>query len=875
VVTPLVGRDAELDLIVSALARVRRAGPASFVLAGSPGVGKSRLAAESGVAAERYGLTSTLVTATRAASTIPFAPFARFVPSADSAPADLFGLLRRLTEAVVAHCDGPLLLVVDDAHLLDEGSATLLHQLVETGACSTIATVRSAHSTPDPVTALWKDELAIRIDLDPLGSDAIAELAAALLDGEVAGATVRRLAEASGGNPLWLRELVLGAVRSGDLVDDAGIWTLRRPLTASDRLAELIEVRLRELPESTARAVEVLAAAEPLELELLTAVAGTESVEEAERQGLVIVAEPHGRLEARLVHPLYGDVLRARLPRSRLRSLYAGLVEALSATGPTDVDDLLRLATWQLDGGLTGDPAALGRAARRAAQMADKVLGARLAQAAFDAGGGIEAGLALAVAKFSAGDHEFAEQVLVDLLPLCADDVEIAAVTGARSYNLGTLMGQPAQAEVVLDQALATVTDDAARLSLLGRLAVKQAFEGRPQDAVLTASELLASSSDEAVSRGAYAASLAYSMLGWHDEAIRISAAGHDAHLRAAERIHQAPDVALIGTVLANTGAGNLAAALRGATTGYRGFVAADDAEGQASFLTLRGPILVTQGQLADASRDFRESATINRRLKDHAALRWSLGGVALADGMAGHGDSAAAAVAELGELSQNSVAIFEYDVVQRGRAWALAAQGRLPDATAVLRETADTARRTGQLMPAAILLHDLARLGAAESVAPALRELTALIDGDLVKLLAAHAEALAAKSAPDLTATSEQLEALGALLLAAEASNSAARQLRADGSVRAATAADRRTERLLARCGDISPPSLDRSAGTERLTGREREVAGLAAGGQTAREIADGLVVSVRTVENHLQNAYTKLGVTSRAELARALEPT
>ena len=55
-------------------------------------------------------------------------------------------------------------------------------------------------------------------------------------------------------------------------------------------------------------------------------------------------------------------------------------------------------------------------------------------------------------------------------------------------------------------------------------------------------------------------------------------------------------------------------------------------------------------------------------------------------------------------------------------------------------------------------------------------------------------------------------------------------------------------------------------------LTRREREVATLASHGLASREIAEALVVSARTVENHLQRAYEKLGVTGRTELADAL---
>ncbi|MCO5305097.1 MAG: helix-turn-helix transcriptional regulator [Microthrixaceae bacterium] len=55
-------------------------------------------------------------------------------------------------------------------------------------------------------------------------------------------------------------------------------------------------------------------------------------------------------------------------------------------------------------------------------------------------------------------------------------------------------------------------------------------------------------------------------------------------------------------------------------------------------------------------------------------------------------------------------------------------------------------------------------------------------------------------------------------------------------------------------------------------LTDREREVADLAADGLAAREIAERLFISRRTVTNHLQHVYDKLGVSGRSELRTAL---
>ena len=62
-------------------------------------------------------------------------------------------------------------------------------------------------------------------------------------------------------------------------------------------------------------------------------------------------------------------------------------------------------------------------------------------------------------------------------------------------------------------------------------------------------------------------------------------------------------------------------------------------------------------------------------------------------------------------------------------------------------------------------------------------------------------------------------------------------------------------------------------SSGNE-LTATEQRVAELVAGGQTNREAADELVVSVRAVEANLTRIYAKLGVRSRAELAGRYRP-
>lgn len=58
-----------------------------------------------------------------------------------------------------------------------------------------------------------------------------------------------------------------------------------------------------------------------------------------------------------------------------------------------------------------------------------------------------------------------------------------------------------------------------------------------------------------------------------------------------------------------------------------------------------------------------------------------------------------------------------------------------------------------------------------------------------------------------------------------------------------------------------------------DALTEREMQVAQMSVGGKRNSEIARDLSISLRTVETHLQHVYDKLGVRTRADLARVLQ--
>ncbi|MCW6007477.1 helix-turn-helix transcriptional regulator, partial [Micromonospora sp. CPCC 205371] len=154
------------------------------------------------------------------------------------------------------------------------------------------------------------------------------------------------------------------------------------------------------------------------------------------------------------------------------------------------------------------------------------------------------------------------------------------------------------------------------------------------------------------------------------------------------------------------------------------------------------------------------------------------------------------------------------------------------------------------------------------QTVAQRLAELTGVVDGPLVELMALHARASA--DGAELMAVSGAFARRGLLLYAADAAAMAALRLRTTKSPLAPEASAHLGD-ILGRCDTLHTPAL--RAARPPLTVREREVARLAAAGVASKQIAEQLFLSARTVENHLQRVYRKLGITNRSELSHALQ--
>ncbi|WP_344876345.1 AAA family ATPase, partial [Nonomuraea antimicrobica] len=340
---PFVGREAELDRVRACLSTGEAIG---VVVSGEAGVGKTRLAREILAEQAAGGATTGWVAATRALTGIPFGVVAALL-SAGPPPheADLPPLpsgplpheaglpLLALAEARVRDWGGGRRVVLgfDDAHLLDEGSAAVLGHLVAQGLVVPVITVRGGEPVPDAVVTLWKDGPAAWLDLDPLPPAAVDRLIEHELHGGVEGATRARLHGLAAGNPLALRELLSAALADGTLRQAYGVWHLSGEARLGGGVRQLLLNRLRPLDRPTRLVLELLACGEPLQPALLEALAGPVAVEGAEACGLAVSERSGARVQLRLAHPLYGELLRAGLPAARARLLAGRLARAALA----------------------------------------------------------------------------------------------------------------------------------------------------------------------------------------------------------------------------------------------------------------------------------------------------------------------------------------------------------------------------------------------------------------------------------------------------------------------------------------------------------------------------------------------------------------
>jgi len=846
-------------------------GGVAFV--GRAGFGKTRLAAQALEMACDLQMASASVRATKSASDIPFAALAPLFVDLDL-PGELNARLFRTAADEIdrRRSEQRLALLIDDAQELDDASAALIDQLVDRSSIFIILTLRLGEREANSVVDLLEDHRIRRISVGALAPSALRTLAVLAVGGPLDGASLQAIVEASGGNVLFLRELIQGAVESGALRSNLGLWHLEGSLAHSPRLRDLIEQRLTGLSELEREALELVALGDPVTLAVAEQLVPLHEVERLESRGLLDVSG--GPLpELRLNHPLYGEVVRAHLPSLRRARLCRSLADAAEASGDVKVGDALRIAVWRLDGGGEGRLETTLAAARAALRTEDYRLAVRLGQAAWERWPSVDTALVLGDALDFVGRCREVDELLGTAAALATNDRQRTNVAIRRASALFRSLGEADEADGVIETAMVQVADPNCRRELVALRGNNLLLTGDVAQAVMLDESLLLEPGDAAFAEASMGIGTALAMAGRTAEAI--------AHTTKALSVRNdlsddkelsAIGVYLVAQALAQVQAGALDEGAAIGLAGYEVAVEKNNVDGQAWFASILGLAYLAQGRSVSSRNMFREAATLFGSL-NHPGQRWGLGGIALASGQLGDYETGAAAIHALDELEPTAVHLQDVGIL-RGRAWTAMSRGELTTARNLLWEAVERAEHWGQHATAAEALHDLVRTGMTTRAAEELERLGDKVDGAFMGARMAFARAARTGSLEDAAQATDRFEEIGALLFAAEASMLERELASTSGLHRRAAAAATRTERLLEACEGAKPVGFTGADGA-RLSDREREVALLAAQDMTSREIAERLFVSVRTVDNHLQRVYMKLGVSRRSELARRLTPT
>jgi tetratricopeptide (TPR) repeat protein len=834
------------------------------------GVGKSRMLSELCVRLECAGRSVLRCHASAAARTIAFGAFADVWTEQAEHATSRVQVLRHVGDELHRRAAGRSLVVaVDNLHLLDDGSAVLVHRLAVERSATVIGTMLTGEDPPDVVSALWKDGLALRVDLQPLSANEVGRLVTAVLGGVVERRTLHRLYEASKGNPLFARELLADGLSSGSISNRHGVWSWNGSLGGGPRLAGLVEQRLSRLPERGRRALELLAVGEPVEIAVLRRLVGDDVLNLLERQGFVEVDADRRRTSVRLAHRIYGEALQTMAHTTRAE-LSRMLADESERTGARRVDDLLRLAQWRLDSGENlPDANWLVRGARRALARSSHVLAERLASTAVSLDPDLAlARLVLAESQYWQGRFSEVESTLADA---AGPDEVLAEMLIVRSSALFWGLGRLEESMNVLvvpdrspdDGIVAEL--DAHRASLL-------LCSGDVDGAASVAAAVLArpTPSPTAYLRAVVALIAARGAQGHAQEALALADATSVKAEALADTIPQAGHEVGIGRFFAQLWAGRVDDAERFATEHFEAAVRRGSVDYLGTWAVLLGYVALARGDIENAITHLTEARGA-LEMHDPAALRpMALALMAQAIALSDRPEQAAEFL-RVAQAAANPAATYVALDFRRAEGWVHARHGDRAAAVAALEEAVSIARQGGSIAGEAVVLHDIARLGQPVLVADRLTELAGRLEGPAAPAYAAHAVAKVAGDGAALEAVATEFERLGFWLYATEAFHGAAAVWRAAGLIGRQQSCLQRATEIGARCGRLVSPTLERPNDTtfiETLTPREVEVGRLAASGLSNREIAERLYLSMRTVGNHLNHIYAKLGLQGRDEL-------
>ncbi|MBG6224119.1 DNA-binding CsgD family transcriptional regulator [Arthrobacter sp. CAN_A2] len=839
-----------------------------------------------------------VVRAARALHSVPYGALGDFfagVPARDfTSPIPLLRTARQRLHRPDG--GGACAVLVDDAQFLDEESTHVLTQLVVMGVVRLIAFADHSLTPSSGLHGFAGEGYLDRVHLEPLTDATLRAVAEHALRPAPAGTeplgtgplghrALLGLRESTGGNPMLLKAVLGHLAPDGAQSGEGDGWHVDpvRPRPAG-ALTDLVASILAPMPDAQRTAMDLLAlggAVPAADVERLT---GSEAVRTLIDQRFV-AAHPADARYLTLRHGLYGEVIRAVLPLGRKALLRARLCGPAFDVPPYGCHRLRHLE-WALDTGAPVEAAMLLDAARVATGLGRLAASEQFLHAV-PAGSG--PGIAVERARLLSARGRPAEAVrlLADRDAgagirvqdgsddAAADVAPVRAVVVAQGTAM-RLAGAPASEVVALLESVRTShvepgTADAGTTVGADLLRAQLLLDqGKPAavDLLLAEDRFLAADPEPFGDLRAVALALRGGALGLRGravEAARCTQAAFDAVIADPYRFaHVAEDVLTQHVlVLAQAGAADHAlAALGQAETATLPFGPLE---------ALRGIVLLRRGDFRTGMQALVPALARLRRVDRQLLLPYAVGVAAWGAAVLGETEQATALIEELRALPPRG----RLDLGIMGRAFAAAAgslESRGPQRPTRFAALVDEVRPPDlracekDILVLAVLL---GVAGATERLALVAADL----QGDEALILAGVARAAGARDGAALGEVADRAAAVGLPLIALEAA-ARARDVQAESG----THADIRTAaRRLGRHGaPFTGTSFEVPGGARRLTDLTRSedvVARLVAGGESNRDIAAALCVSVRTVEGHLHRIYVKLGISGRADLVRELQ--
>ncbi|MCA4133600.1 AAA family ATPase [Arthrobacter sp. M4] len=886
---PLVGRR---EYITAAVEAIRGGSTGAVLLVAEAGLGKSVL-----IEAIASALSSEMIVmrvhGTASLSSVPYGVLAPYLVDLPEDPTNSqVAILRAFWaqfERLRAGRDLPLLLVVDDAHELDPATANVIVDLITANWARVVASSRPRPGLPEAMMQLWYDSMAERFDLEPLDRENVGTIAEHILGGPLVPGAIQMLWKASEGNPMLLNCLIEDARREGNLAKKDGVWLLLRPLSSSGpALTGVVRNQLLRRTPQEREALTMIALAEPVSLDALEATAGPDMVQDLVESQLVSVDNDE-RPSLRLRHPVYGEAIRNMVSASRSLQLRQRLLTNLQDKPQTPAS-MLRMVNWALESGVSVPDGQLLLAAIHAATTFQNTTAIGLAARIRDTRLRRRGRAAAARAHFNGGQYVEADRSLEaglggnksDVGSLRVGDTLLhACIMNALARQRSTAAPVPEdgnrgggqEADPAADGDSNTVTTLLALQAAGNYSALAEALDR--VDSIARPDTSLAPAADDAAEED-YGAQLAVFADCLRSDTLRAQGDPVAAQLpadRAAASLADDPaelfffpEYILQRRVWAALDAGNwkLAADIldKYEATAGSGLLTFG---GTVDFY--RGISLLRQGRFDSAWATVRpavESLRVNDPLQ---LLPAAVGLAAYAGARCGEGVKAQALLEE----SERTL--------WRGRGAEAAYAGIL---AAAARETLTRdgvgLERLRELLaeaqPAGVELQGLAawlELGRPDA-APRTLELTGTMTGSWAQAWNHYATARSSGEASVSLEMGDAIYSLGMARLARDCYSQAAGLFEASGeklNARQAVIRRDQAERELGeQTGMVAEPA---ASPANLLTRRERDIIALAVEGLTDRQIADRLMVSVRTVEGHLYRSYAKLGIRRREELRGA----